>query len=926
LQRFAHDQDDTAFAILVQRHGRLVWGVCRHILGNEHDAEDAFQGTFLVLACKAGSIRDQTAVGSWLHGVAYRIARKAKLSATRRRRRESQAASPTTIQAEPDLGWRELQAVLDEELNRLPNKYRAPFVLCCLEGKTKKEAADELHWKEGTVSSRLATARKLLQHKLSRRGVTLAGALGGAAVAQDSASGAVPVALAGATVSAATAFARGLEPAAGLVSSEAIALAKQVLATPAFHAKLGAVLVLLLAVAAAGAGTLLHQRVAPPPNLRAQQDAPPAGAEDDNRRPRPTAAPAGEEQDGPIAVGGRVIDAQGKPLPGAKVAVITAERRQPGEGGLPGGLERTLLQLGHADPQGEFQLAIEGAAVPRNYVVALIASSPGRGLDAHLLTPGQSRPRFDCVLPVGHVSRGRLVDSSGNPAAHVAVHVAGLHKKGEQGHVLRFQTPPLGLGPWPAPVMTDDQGTFLLRDVGPDQEVELQIRDERFASQWLVLSTGAEEITTPVTFVLASRRLLEGTVTASDTGKPIPGVRVSVQSQDMGTTNLLPSRVEILTDDQGRFRAAPFPGQELKIAAHAARDLPYLGIQNQTVRWPAGAASQQVRIRLPRGVRFRGRVVEAGSGRPVPGAQIEYRPRFANNPFVRSAKGGALPDWWSQTAPSGPDGAFRLTVLPGPGWLLVKGPGADYVHTEMSARQLEGGKPGGMPYFFDAVIPIDPQPSTGEEVVTAALRRGVILTGRVLAADRGPAPSALMLSPTYIPSGSTLRGDPVRVHDGRYELPGVEPDRRVPVLFFDPQKQAGAFAELSGSIGTREEATVRLEPCGSATVKFVGANGKPVSPRGVLLEIVLRSGAGVQKSIDQDLPVRLTVPAQRLGGYECISLDQQAGTATFSSLVPHAPYLIQVDSGQGPVAAVTFAVPPGAKVKLPDITLEPRRP
>src|SRR5262245_48884090 len=144
LQRFAAARDEAAFELLVRRHGALVRGVCRRVLGNADDADDAFQATFLVLATKAASVDWRAGVGPWLYQVAYRLARKARARAARRRLQEGQAPLPRPAAAPDDLTWRELRPLLDEELARLPQRYRAPLVLCYLEGKTRDEAAELL--------------------------------------------------------------------------------------------------------------------------------------------------------------------------------------------------------------------------------------------------------------------------------------------------------------------------------------------------------------------------------------------------------------------------------------------------------------------------------------------------------------------------------------------------------------------------------------------------------------------------------------------------------------------------------------------------------------------------------------------------------------------------------------------------------------
>jgi RNA polymerase sigma factor (sigma-70 family) len=204
LEGFRQRREEAAFAALMQRHGGLVWGVCRHVLGREQDAEDAFQATFLVLAERAATIRKGESLPSWLHGTAFRIAMRAKRDAGRRRAREAQTEAVSQAAPPSEGAWQELQAALDEEVQTLPQRQRAVFVLCALEGKSQAEAADALGWGSRAVSGTLARARQHLRVRLAARGITLSAVLAGIAVAGRT-TGATPAALTGATLRAAVA-------------------------------------------------------------------------------------------------------------------------------------------------------------------------------------------------------------------------------------------------------------------------------------------------------------------------------------------------------------------------------------------------------------------------------------------------------------------------------------------------------------------------------------------------------------------------------------------------------------------------------------------------------------------------------------------------------------------------------------------------
>jgi RNA polymerase sigma factor (sigma-70 family) len=238
LERFHRDGDGAAFALLVQRHGPMVLGACRRVLGNTPDADDAFQVTFLVLVQKAASLGRPDSLAAWLHGVAHRTALKARANAARRSAVERQTGP--MLASEPpdeDLSDPELHAALDEELARLPEKYRAPLVLCYLEGLTNEQAARRLGWRVGSMSYRLARGRELMRRRLDRRGCAIAPLGFPALLDAWGAAAPVPSALADATVLAALRVRLGLAAGASGTVAE---LADQVLHSLAAGAACGA--------------------------------------------------------------------------------------------------------------------------------------------------------------------------------------------------------------------------------------------------------------------------------------------------------------------------------------------------------------------------------------------------------------------------------------------------------------------------------------------------------------------------------------------------------------------------------------------------------------------------------------------------------------------------------------------------------------
>jgi hypothetical protein len=265
--------------------------------------------------------------------------------------------------------------------------------------------------------------------------------------------------------------------------------------------------------------------------------------------------------------------------------------------------------------------------------------------------------------------------------------------------------------------------------------------------------------------------------------------------------------------------------------------------------------------------------------------------------------------WLTGEAATGPDGSFTLAVFPGTGHLLVRGPTADYLHVETTMEQLSMGRPVGMPCFPDALVPLNVPPAVSGYRVVVALRRGVTVRGRVVDKDGKPVAAGVLVSPTYVNQLSHVDGDPIPVHNGRFELPGCDPERKVRVLFFDrsgPQGQ-GAVAEIPGNPDA--EPVVRLAPCRSALLRVTTPPGKPAARVDDWLFVVLRDGVAPNVETRKGTLRRIRVLASGLYGPVSNLKVEPDGRVLLFWLIPGATYELRIQAGRGRVESTLITVP-----------------
>ncbi len=820
--------DEEAFAALVHRHGKAVLAACRQVLTDPADIDDAFQATFVVLLKKAKAVTWQATLGSWLYAVAHRLAVHARCARARRATRESAAAKRRSAEAEsPDFSWREAVAVLHEELNQLPERYRRVLLLCYLEGQSRDEAAANLGVSPGAVKGHLERGRDMLAARLTRRGVSLSAGL--------------LAVLSGNSASAAGGPSLDLIKRTARAAGGAIPPAVAALCSGAIPMTLGTkhVLTALFAVG------LLATAIGLTPADVAATD-PPAKAKAEKQPVAPT----------PVKLTGTVVGPDGKPVAGAAVWLCRPDR-------LIGAKHPAPKKIATTDADGTFAVeeTPDGGKL-RGYPVA--ASKAGFGV-GFARPDASDKAALRCSLalvPDDVPIRGRILDLQGKPVAGATIRPIALLRSDAENldawekaarrstqevanhsheffpHSIRLADgAPDGV---PTVVKMAKDGTFTVTGLGRDRLVTLRVSGPGVATaEFDAVTRDMPTVVTPkdklesndsprtyhgakFDFAVEPSQPFVGTVTDKATGKPVAGVVVRASHR-------WDESVFAVSDANGQYRLDGLKTGEQKLIAVPSVDAPYY-LREFTAGRPANDQPVTANVELHKGVWVSGTVTDQVTGKPV-SASLSYRPYT----FDTTAEDipGYIPrglhdvSWYGTDK----DGRFRVLAVPGQGYVFVRATGGRYLTADQCDWQGDVKKPD--PESFTPSSPVDVsrnwnaiglvtvRDGQAAKEYAFTVDPGTALTVRLLDPDGKPVAGAMVTGRTNLGPFAVAKLDTA---DVTFEQ--VNPKRPRPALVLHDEKHLGAlFITKPAEKGATE---IRLKPTATVRGRLLTGDGKPM--------------------------------------------------------------------------------------------------
>jgi RNA polymerase sigma factor (sigma-70 family) len=841
LRRFSRNNDQAAFEAVVIRHTGMVLGVCRRALPTVHDAEDACQATFLVLANKAKSVRWDDSVANWLYTTARRVAHNARVATERRMKRETRAAVPESTDPVDRMTGRELLSALDVALDALASRYREPLVLCYLEGLTRDEAAARLGIPLATLHTRIDRGRKRLHTVLTKAGCALG--VGLLAFAVTSPAGASPPRLVKSILTTVSGFA----PAA--VSE----LAKGVVVNGTVKKSL---LLLFAAVGAIAVGTGLGSLPLTaagqtPDKVRLAGKA----ARETPKSPPPAARPEEAES---ITWSGSVVDAKGKPVAGAKVYRYFVTRE-----------DEPVPVRATTDADGRFRFTITRKDVPlsANAIGAdplqtgfVVAKADGYTY-AWGLASGEPMLTTLQVAKDDAPLTGRIVDLQGKPIAGVKVTAYGAASpgKGDLGefrkaledgktffeamlhapshlHLPFNSRRPVSILP---SAKTDADGRFRLEGFAREQLVDLRIEGPEIETQdiWVMTGDSGPALTLKgkdhpnvmqrqgntvflrngFTHPAAPGVTVTGVVRDRDTGKPIPGV--IVESYRLAGTNLSQNTIyRTTTDAAGRYTFSGLPrGTGNRIRFRSPVDRPYLPtvkeVPDTELFKPAA-----LDVALKPGLWVEIKATDKTTGESVPGyvSYMVYPETPPDEPWMSHPEYGDAYD--NMTAVRN-DGTYRFAAVPLRAILAFR---ADWDKYPIAPDAATVRLPSGLsPSNFQAFVALNPKPGDGPVKIEIKLDAGKTAKGRLVDPDGKPLTGAI---------GDGLRHDSFRQAERPFrtdEFTAMGLTRPRLLVFAHVEKKLTGSIVVSGD--EKEPIVVKLQPWGEVSGRLLDAEGKPIA-------------------------------------------------------------------------------------------------